>query len=201
MGYYVRVLSTAIQCVPLENLNDALGDNNLSGEIQCEDEGKSGWNQLLLAHKDEREIAVIERNPRFDGSLAEEELEEFLEDLADAKPESAANWLIEYFEQIKCIYAFQVLSGTDYKNGWDILGCVKEAIWNYAPGIFQADLEGFSNEQGYHILWQFSDSVDGEWAMAVLERDKWRSFKMDLGNKKHRTAFFEGKVPSDVKMA
>lgn len=201
MGYYVRVLSTSPECVPFEELQSALIDNSLKGEIRCEEEDDTGWNQLLLIHNDGREIAVVERNPVFDGSLAEEEIEEFLEDIEDGKPSTAANWLKEYFEKIKCIYAFQVLSGADHKNGWEILGAVKEAVWNYAPSILQADSEGFSNEDGYHILWQFSDSVDGSWWMAVLDGNVWRNFEMELGNKDHRAAFFEGRVPNGVRTA
>ena len=201
MGYYVRVFSTSSECVPFDELKSALVDNSLKAEIQCEEEDESGWNQLLLIHKDGREIAVIERNPVFDRSLGEEEIEEFLEDIEDGKPASAAKWLKEYFKKIKCIYAFQVLSGTDHKNGWEILGAVKEAVWNYGPGILQADSEGFSNEEGYHILWQFSDSVDGNWWMAVLDGKSWKNFEMDLGNKDQRAAFLEGKVPIGVNMA
>jgi len=201
MGYYVRVLSTSPEYVPFEELKRALIDNSLKGEIQCEEEDDIGWNQLLLIHNDGREIAIIERNPVFDGSLAEEEIEEFLEDIEDSKPSTAANWLKDYFKKIKCIYAFQVLSGADHENGWEILGAVKEAIWNYAPSILQADSEGFRNEDGYHILWQFSDSVDGSWWMAVLDGNMWKSFEMDLGNKDHRTAFFEGRAPSNVSTA
>ena len=78
MGYYVRVLSTSSECVPFDELKRALIDNSLKADIRCEEEDESGWNQLLLIHKDGREIAVIERNPVFDGSLGEEEIEEFL---------------------------------------------------------------------------------------------------------------------------
>ena len=98
------------------------------------------------------------------------------------------------------IYAFQLLSGTDIRDGWDALHALKSYIWKQVGGILQADLEGFSNEQGQHILWQFSEKVDGEWDMAVLDRDgKWVSFTMDLGNLEHRRAFLDGKVPSGAK--
>ena len=102
---------------------------------------------------------------------------------------------------MKCIYAFQVLSGTYQTNGWEILGVVKDCIWSAAPSIVQADNEGFSNEDGYHILWQFEDSVDGDWSMAVLRDGQWQRFEMDLGNHKHRESFFEGKIPSGAKLA
>lgn len=82
--------------------------------------------------------------------------------VAECNPPNAAKWLVEYFSRVRCIYAFQVLSGTDHKNGWEILDNVRECIRLAAPSILQADNEGFSNEDGYHILWQFNDSAEGD---------------------------------------
>jgi RNA polymerase sigma factor (sigma-70 family) len=61
--------------------------------------------------------------------------------------------------------------------------------------------QGFSNEDGYHILWQFSDSVDGEWWMGVLQDGRWQHFQMDLGNRKQRESFFQGQIPDGTKPA
>ncbi len=82
-----------------KNCKKHLDTNAPFAELRCEDEDESGWKQLLLAHKDGHEIAVIERNPVFKGSLAEEELEEFLEDNEDGNPASAVNWLADYFKK------------------------------------------------------------------------------------------------------
>jgi hypothetical protein len=108
--------------------------------------------------------------------------------------------LLNYFPGVRCIYAFQVLSGTYQRNGWEILGAVKNRIWSAAPSILQADNEGFSNEEGYHILWQFSDSVEGDWWMAVLHDGQWNPFRMDLGNRNQRESFFRGQIPNDAKL-
>ena len=62
----------------------------------------------------------------------------------------------------------------------------------------QADGEGFTNEEGYHIVWQFSDSVSGPWKMGVLQDGVWRHFSMDLGDPDHRAAFLKGTVPDDL---
>ena len=56
---------------------------------------------------------------------------------------------------MKVIYAFQLLSGTEVNDGWDGVHFLRGRIWRELGGILQADLEGFSNEDGYHILWQF----------------------------------------------
>jgi len=97
------------------------------------------------------------------------------------------------------MYAFQLLGGTDGKDGWDAVHALRSYIWKQVGGISQADLEGFSNEQGHHILWQFNETVNGEWDMAVLDSNgKWVAFTMELGNPDHRRAFLDGRLPTGV---
>ena len=64
-------------------------------------------------------------------------------------------------------------------------------LWERGDAILQADNEGFTNEEGFHIVWQFSDSVSGAWNMAVLQDGTWHHFKMDLGDPDHREAFLQ----------
>jgi hypothetical protein len=53
-------------------------------------------------------------------------------------------------------------------------------LWNKSGGILQADTEGFSHEDGYHILWQFERDHDSAWAMAVLnEHGDWEAFEIE----------------------
>lgn len=81
--------------------------------------------------------------------------------------------LESYFSNVRVIYAFQLLSGTDVNDGWSHLHRVYSAIWGIAGGILQADGEGFSNEAGYTILWQFSGSAPGPWNVGVLADGRW----------------------------
>jgi hypothetical protein len=199
MPYYVRVLSTAANCVPLRNLQVALDTAMRDARLTLDDGTEDDWNQILLAHADGTNIAVIERNPVRPGSLAEEELQEFSADIEDCQPASGRDWLRQFFPRVRCIYACQLLGGTDHKNGWQIFGRIKNALWSLAPAIIQGDGEGFSNDDGYHILWQFSETVTGKWWMAVLVDGKWNRFEMDLDNPVHRAAFRAGKVPWGVK--
>jgi len=200
MPYYVRVLSTSVDSVALSVLQSAIEKEKLRATISAEDDADDDWTQLILRHADGQEIALIERNLVEEGSLGSEELAEFADEVAECRPTNAARWLLDYFPRVRCIYAFQVLSGTDYENGWEIFSAVKNHIWSDAPSILQADNEGFSNEEGYHILWQFSDSVSGTWWMAVLEKGQWKSFQMDLGNHEQRESFFHGQIPKDAKL-
>jgi len=201
LGYYIRILSPSDKVPSVARMRTALAKENLAGTLTAETGAEDDWNQVILAHKDGPEIAAIERNAALSNELVTEETDEFLEDIADCKPASAAAWLAEYLPTVKTIYAFQLLSGTDVKNGWDILGKVKNSIFTQVGGILQADVEGFSDEEGYHILWQFSNSVKGPWGMGVLKDAEWIHFQMNLGNKKHRAAFLRGEVPEGVEMA
>jgi hypothetical protein len=198
MGYYIRVLA-------LEETIPSLGDLKAclppSQELRIESGEESDWSQLLLAHKTGREIAVIGRNPVIPGELGEEELNEFIENVKGEKPESAAKWLLQFLPRVRVIYAFQVLSGADVDKGWDGVRSLQGCLWGKLGGILQADLEGFSNEDGYHILWQFNRDHDGPWNMAVLDSNgRWIAFEMDLGNPNHKEVFLSGRVPEGVKL-
>ena len=201
MAYYIRVLSTSSDPVPLQQIRAALARERLNAILTPEEGFDSEWKQVTLSHAGGEAIAIIERNLVEAGSLAEGELDEFNEEISISKPESAARWLGEFFPKVRCIYAFQLLKGKDVGDGWDILGEAKNAIWRQAPAIIQADGEGFSDEDGYHILWQFSESVKGTWWMGVRKGEKWIHFQMDLGNLQHRKAFMAGEMPPGAKLA
>jgi hypothetical protein len=70
-----------------------------------------------------------------------------------------------------------------------------ENIGGYS-GLLYAEGEGWSNEDGHHLTWEFSDRVTGVWWMALRREEGWETFQMDLGNRAHRTAFKTGKVPA-----
>jgi hypothetical protein len=199
MPYYVRVMSTAADCVPFRNLLAALDATKHHARLTLDGGTEGDWSRILLEHADGTYIALIERNPVQPGSLAEEELQEFSAEIEDCRPASGRDWLRQFLPRVRCIYACQLLGGTDHKNGWQIFGRMKDAIWSFAPAINQADGEGFSNEDGYHILWQFSETVTGPWWMAVLVDGKWHRFEMNLGNPVHRAAFLAGKIPLGVR--
>ena len=156
--------------------------------------------QLTLSHKSGQEIAIVEKNPVVEGQLGADELQEFIGEVSHCKPEAAVAWLQHYLPSVKVIYAFQLLDGTDVNDGWTPLHRLHGTVWKHAGGILQADGEGFSDEDGYTILWQFSDRATGEWNMGVLNEGRWVHFEMDLGNAQHREAFLSGQVPDGAKV-
>ncbi len=198
MAYYTRVLSKDEEFPTLEELADLLASNHSGFKLSVEEGTEEEWETLLLSSTDEVEVALLERNPVFDGSTGQDEIADFLEDLQDAKPETGAAWLEEFLGDVKTIYAFQHLQGADLEDGGSALHALRSALWERGDAIIQADGEGFTNEEGFHIVWQFSDSVSGPWNMGILQDDVWHHFTMDLGDPDHREAFLAGEVPPDL---
>lgn len=197
MAYYIRVLSPNSARVPLSVLRKSLADARLQAVISADSE-EAAWEELVVSYPDGGEICVIERNEVAATGLGREEIDEFLEEIADCQPPSAAAWLATYLLSVHEIYALQILHGTYKNNGWEIVGLLKSTIMGTAGGIIQADNEGFTNEDGYHVLWQFAEDAADAWWMAVLDKGRWRRFQMDLGNRDHRAAFFRGEAPAGV---
>ena len=195
MGYYIRILATSVADIPVQHLRD------VASPAVIEDVSADGkWKELVLKHASGQEIARIEKNPVVEGELGAEELEEFLDEIPLHLPASGSEWLQNYLPTVKVIYAFQLLSGTDLNDGWALLHAVYGAIWQVAGGILQADDEGFSNEEGYTILWQFGETVTGSWKVGVLVDGAWKHCEIDLGNEQHREAFKNGEVPAGAKV-
>jgi hypothetical protein len=196
MGFYTRVLSCRATPPTFSELSEVLRDCFPSAVLSLESGEDDNWTELLLVHADGTAIAEVERCAVVAGSLGRDEINEFIDELEGSKPASAAEWLRAYLPRVATVYAFRHLSGTHEQNGDAALSAVREHVWSKGEAIFQADGEGFSNEDGYHILWQFADDAAGKWNMAVLVGGSWVSFEMDLANPRHRQAFLEGRVPA-----
>lgn len=198
MGYYIRVLSKRPERMPFSELHDQLAKAVAGVELELEDGDEGAWAQVLVKRDGAAVCELTCDLDDGDDSLLREEMAEFVDEIQEEKPASAVQWLSKYLEKVKSIYAFRILGGESVD--WDIVGAVKEVVFSWAGGIIQGDGEGFSNEDGYHILWQFSPDVTGEWLMAVLDANgRWTTYTMDLGNAEHREAFFRGEVPKGVK--
>jgi len=158
------------------------------------------WTIIGVSSAAGADIMQIERNPVIEGELGKAEIEEFRDDIKGYRPLSAVKWLDKFFNKVKVVYAFQLLDASMDEENFPIVGSIKSTIWRKAGGILQADYEGFSNLEGYHILWQFSDDVTGDWNMAVRNIfGNWTNFTMDLGDQGQRKEFWAGKVPKNAK--
>jgi len=198
VGYYTRVLSKDEESPTFEELAEWISAEHAGYKLTVEEGSEEEWETLLLSGDDEVEVALLERNPVYDGSAGQDEIADFVEDVQDCKPESGVEWLTEYLNLVKTVYTFQHLQGAETEEGGNALQALRSALWERGEAIIQADCEGFTNEEGYHIVWQFSDSVSGPWNMGVLQESTWHHFKMDLGDPEHREAFLKGEVPEDL---
>jgi hypothetical protein len=198
LPYYTRVLSKDAEFPSFEELARLVRDGHPDFKLTVESGDEDDWETLLLSGNDQVEVTVIERNPVSIGSTGQDEIADFLEDIQDCKPESGVAWLTDYLAEVKTVYAFQHLQGSETEEGGNVLHALRSALWERGDAIIQADGEGFTNEEGFHIVWQFSDSVSGPWNMGVYKDDLWHHFKMDLGDPDHRAAFLDGEVPDDL---
>jgi len=198
LAYYTRVLSRDEEFPSFEELALVIREQHPEFRLSIEEGTEEEWEILLLSGLDEVEVALIERNPVWDGSIGQDEIADFLEDLQDCKPNSGVRWLEDYLTEVKSIYAFQHLQGAEMVDGGNALHALRSALFERGDAIIQADNEGFTNEDGFHIVWQFSYSVSGPWNMGVLQDGVWQHFSMDLGDPDHRAAFLKGMVPGDL---
>jgi hypothetical protein len=198
LEYYTRVLSKDEDFPSLDDLAQLLNAEHADYKLAVEEGSEEEWETLLLAGNDGVEVALIERSPVADGSPGQDAIADFIEDTQDCKPESGVEWLHEFLGSVKMIYAFQHLQGSETEEGGNVLHALRSALMEHKDAILQADSEGFTNEDGYHIVWQFSDSVSGPWKMAIRQDGLWHHFTMDLGDPDHREAFLNGEVPPDL---
>ena len=198
MGQYVRVLSKQTEAISFQVLKKAMRAARPPVALTIESGSESKWEQLLLAHKDGTPITQIEHSLVTPESMAESEIEEFLEEIERERPKSALPWLKQFLKETRSIYVFQVLSGTEKSNGWDAFDELYSAIfWAAAPAIIQDD-QAFSNEQGYDILWVCPIPEGETRKVGVWIEGRWVACEIDLANNKHCAAFRRGEIPAGM---
>lgn len=193
MASNIRVLAESDQRPSLAELRTVLGPQV---EVEVGQGGERQWSRLILRHKDGQEIALIERDP-VSGELGAQEIEKLLAEIDGARPARNAEWLRHYLTHVKMVYTMQPSSGTQVNDGMAAVLRTQAYFWKKFGGILQADGEGFSNREGYHVLWQFHGPQQGELEAAVMNDDgKWNRFVMDTGDPDHVAAFQRGEVPA-----
>jgi hypothetical protein len=202
MSHYVRVLTPQARPVSADRVREglsAMGRDDLTLVVD-ETEDDTDWTAIVAYTRDGEAVGLLTRDSIDDqDSLAKEELEDFDEELREALPKSGAHWMRAYLKGVKTIYAVQLMAAAYTPAGEGGPGAMLEAIRAAVGGVIQADGEGFSNEEGAQIVWQYGEDASGPWRAAVLGPDKsWLTFDMDLGNKDHRAAFQDGRVPAGV---
>jgi hypothetical protein len=192
MGYYIRVLGIFDESVRPDELESSLRDDGLAAQLKPD---RQDWGMIEVEAENGALLAQVERNAVFPGCLAQAELDEFRVLIRAHQPLSAVQWLDDYFDRIKVVYAFRILDAALLDDNYEIISAIRRTIWGKTGGLLQHDLEGFSNDEGYHILWQFPDDITGDKYCAVLDNGVWLKFRMDLGDPFQRMAFWAGEVP------
>jgi hypothetical protein len=200
MSYFTRVLSKRADAPSLEELTRALAEAAPGAVLSLQESDAAGWTDLLLSAPNGGPIAAVERSVVADGSLGADEIEEFLDELEEGKPASSAAWVADYLKSVRTIYAFEHPEGADDDTGFEALQALRANIFGAGEAILQADGEGFTNEDGYQVVWQFEEDVEGPWWMAVLKNGDWSTFQMELGDADHRQAFLDGRIPAGVEI-
>jgi hypothetical protein len=197
MSYFIRVLGTVDPDIHLDHLKDALARQGLGARLEPDDDDElATWRVINVKSPDGLELVQIERNPVVAGRLGMAELTEFRGFIQQHQPTSAVDWLQRYFDGVKVIYALEVLNSASADNNFEIVSAIRTAIWDRTGGILQNDNEGFTNEDGFHILWQFDNDATGDKYCAVLDPEGcWIRFRMDLGDPFQRMAFLGGELP------
>jgi hypothetical protein len=210
MGYYIRLLTPSTAVPSIAELQEALIDLGYDGiTFAVEETGEDdsdAWSFLRVYGDGGIPLCDISRDLLGAGDMVAEELNDFREELKEAKPKSAVRWLKERLDETKAIYALQVLVAApdedepedeDEFAAASIPNVLLALFQGYLGGIIQGDGEGFSNEEGALVVSQFAEDDEGEWTAAVLNADgSWTTFLLDLGDAAHRAAFEEGRVPA-----
>jgi hypothetical protein len=102
------------------------------------------WTRVGLLYEDGRLPIILEANRRDSAdSLADEEIEEFLEFLEDA-PGSAGRKKVEsHLRRTRFVVATQLPTSDINDAGYDANGWVLRSFHEYSDGMVQADGEGF----------------------------------------------------------
>jgi hypothetical protein len=210
MGFYLRILTPSKRLVTINELKAHIKTQTLKVELELNGGSMSEWSALFVKHSGpgagtDNCICQIERNSvdSSTDSLGADELEELKDSAKCQKPVSASKWLVKYLHSVEAIYAFEVYhEGAEFRQGWDALRSIHWFIWQTLGGIGYVDNEGFSNESGQQITWEFDDDVERyEWQAAILDKnEKWVPFVMDLTNAEHKKAFIKGSIPKGVKL-
>ena len=195
MSEFARLITKSEKEINFGNIDEVLHGTDM--ELEVEKDGNGNWRKIILKRNDFNQIlSVITKAENL-----EDEKKLLIDGLKDSEPANAAEWVKEYIEEAKNIYKFEIMEGSEDQYGWYTLESVREAIWEEVEGILQNDGEGYRNEEGFFIVWQFEYEVEGPYEAAVMDKKgKWHCFEMELENEEHVLQFKNGKVPQGLEI-
>lgn len=207
MPYHIWYLATSEERVPFHEfaeLVEAVGDQF---SLTLTEGSDAEWVEFALAHKKEdwpigdlKWVPVCSDIPDDPGA---QEIAWFLEEIEDCQPGCNVPWLRWFLPRVRTVYIWSLYSGTNKDDGWVPVQALTEAFTDGEETAVYAEFEGWSNTDGDHITWEFTnrDREPGHlWWFGLLLNSRWHRFQMDLADRERAEYFRRGEIPPGVEV-
>jgi hypothetical protein len=197
-------LATSEERVPFHEFMDLVDGVGEAYSLTLTEGTDEEWVEISLSHREgDRPIGnlrclPVRRGVPDDPGSAEIDL--FLEQIEECEPTCNILWLRQFLPQVRTVYIWSLWSGTEVKDGWVPVRQIGDVYIDGEETAVYAELEGWSNADGNHITWEFTDDVKGgePWWFGLYLDGRWHRFQMDLGDRERRECFRRGVVPPGV---
>lgn len=175
-------------------------DALIDGEIETDEDETGLWTQIALYTEDGDPVVEIDKFARGDAAFDDyiaDVVRRLLDDKEPVKPHSAVKWLCNFMTKVQTVYVLRPQQSLYDEPGWEIFNEFWTNLKDLEPGIVHCQGEGFTNEQGAQITWEFPAGASGDWKMALFDsrKNSWIEFSMDLANQEQRSLFLAGTLP------
>jgi hypothetical protein len=198
--YNMWYLTPASEAVSYRDLIDFVAELGEGQRAALVSGAPEDWRVITVTFDDGSWSFDLERETVAAGKPGLDELEFFRAGLDQTEPAVNARWVAEYLTRVQTVYTFRCSINAPDAN-LELVREIVDSFRNDEPsGLLYAELEGWSNEYGHHITWEFTEGAKGKWWMGLRREKGWDYFQMELGNRKHREAFRAGRAPAGVEV-
>jgi len=197
MGYMLRLFSKKDIKLVKENFFYFFQHESLK-DFTIEEEKHNSHKLFAVRKNGVEHILIMELLP---AKIRQDrhKLSRILSSLDDKRPVNAVKWVKKYLKKVKIVYAFIPVMDYEKDYNWTIFSELFIEVKAALGGIVQIKDEGFTNESGDIVVWEYPDSATGIQTMAVRKFPGiWKRFDMNLASIDQRKKFLSGKVPYKV---
>ncbi len=200
MSFFIRLFSKKEKKISADIFNNIYNENIFFKIYTFHLEKLNTHNQILIKKKQKDIAVIIELLPK-KSKLDNYKLKKITADIQNKKPDVSSRWVKKYLEKTKVVYEFILTDNLNSDNDMELLSNTYMETWVFNRGIFQIKNEGFTNESGDLILWDYPFSAAGKRLAAIKSfTGRWKTFEMDLESPMQRKLFLKGKVPDKSKL-
>ncbi|MGM0418882.1 MAG: hypothetical protein ACQEQS_09185 [Thermodesulfobacteriota bacterium] len=200
MPFFIRLFSIYDKLLSIETLSFLTETDPLFEDIDFEKEVTSTHNQFIIKKKGLEAALIIENLP----AKKDEDkfkLDNIIEYACEKKPLKSAKWVKKYLKKTSVLYEFIPLADLETEEDWEIFSLLYIEAWAYLRGIFQIKNEGFTNESGDIIFWDFPYDATGSRTAALRTfTGRWKTFELDIEDNSQKNKFLKGKIPEKSKI-